>query len=317
MDVFIFQKLEEKTSRINDIWYRGDRGNVLDLESLDPEEVKFALLTDIEAIAANIIKKEIKQQERKILSIEGNISTLNDFKKHYNEYENYKKRLEEAIWSKLQQMQEFEYIRSKPTEEKLKKLDKENSEKIKKDIALFDEINKFLEKTPYEDRELLMIARKLQRRFDYFETYTVNYFKESLSIIKKAERTILAGKRYTIDDDIEKVIKDYGKDLEKENEVLKDIQSEKHKNEVAKDVKEKKSAMKINGKSTEERAQEFAELNHLLSYKFPDIDPQVCIIPGKEKPPETDRQSGDKEKRIRVARVKAQAKLKLLELVDV
>jgi ATP-dependent protease Clp ATPase subunit len=35
MDVFVFQKLEEKTSRINDIWFRGDRGNVLDLESLD------------------------------------------------------------------------------------------------------------------------------------------------------------------------------------------------------------------------------------------------------------------------------------------
>jgi hypothetical protein len=50
MDVFIFQKLEEKSNRINDIWYRGDRGNVLDLESLDPGEVKFALITNLEEL---------------------------------------------------------------------------------------------------------------------------------------------------------------------------------------------------------------------------------------------------------------------------
>jgi hypothetical protein len=317
MDVFIFQKLEEKTSRINDIWYRGDRGNVLDLESLDPEEVKFALLTDVTAIAATILKKEIKIQERKINIIGGNISTLRDFKSRYTQYENYKRRLEEAIWGKVQQMQDFEYIKSKPTEEKLEKLDKDNREKIKKDIALFDEINKFLGKTPYEDKELLMIARKLQHRFDYFETYTVNYFKESLAIVKKAERTILASKGYTVDDDIDKVIKDYEKDLQKEKENLEELQSDKHKREVEKGVQEKKSAMKITGKSIEERVEEFKSLNHLLSYKFADIDPQVCIIPDVEKSPETVQKDDGKEKRIRLARVKAQAKLKLLHLMEI
>ena len=195
--------------------------------------------------------------------------------------------------------------------------DKDKRERIKKDIVLFDEINTFLKKTPYDDRELLTIARKLQRRFDYFETYTVNYFKESLAIVKKAERTILASKGYTIDDDIDKVIKDYQKDLENENEILMDLQSEKHKNEVSKGVREKKSAMKINGKSTEERAEEFTELNHLLSYKFPDINPQVCVIPERERPPETTRKPDDKEKRIRIAKVKAQAKLKMLQLVEI
>src|SRR5690606_3983549 len=31
MDVFVFQKLDEKMHRINDIWFKGDRGNVLDI----------------------------------------------------------------------------------------------------------------------------------------------------------------------------------------------------------------------------------------------------------------------------------------------
>lgn len=316
MDVFIFQKLEEKTSRINDIWYRGDRGNVLDLESLDPEEVKFALLTDIEAIAATIIKKEIKLQERKINILTSNISTLNDFKSRYAQYENYKERLEKAVKSKAIEMSHFDYIKDKPTPDILKKFDKDNREKAKKDIELYDELTKFIEKTPYDDKELLVIARKLQRRFTYFESYTVNYFKEALSIVKKAERTILASKGYTVDDDIDKVIVDYQKDLDREKKALQELQSDSHKREVVQGVKEKKSAMKISGKTIDERVDEFRSLNHLLSYKFSHIDPMVCVIPNGEMPPEL-AQSNDKAKRIRVAKVKAQAKLKLLQLVTV
>jgi len=202
MDVFIFQKLEEKTSRINDIWYRGDRGNVLDLESLDPEEVKFALLTDISAIATSIIKKEVKLQERKVRFVEDSINTLKEFTRHYDNYEDYRKRLENSVEKWKNTLGEYDYIKTKPTREKLDKYDKESREKIKKDIELYNELIKFLEKIPYDDKELLAIARKLQRRFDYFDSWIINYFKESLAIVKKAERTVLASKGYTIDDDI-------------------------------------------------------------------------------------------------------------------
>ena len=57
MDVFVFQKLDEKTSRINNLWAQSDRGNVLDEESLDPNEVKFALVTDLSVL----MRFEIKQ----------------------------------------------------------------------------------------------------------------------------------------------------------------------------------------------------------------------------------------------------------------
>jgi superfamily II DNA/RNA helicase len=316
MDVFIFQKLEEKTSRINDIWYRGDRGNVLDLESLDPEEVKFALLTDIEAIAASIIKKELKRQDRKVENIRNNIRTLNEFSSNYRSYEEYKRRLENAIKIKKDEIAGFNYILNKPSKEKLEKLDKENREKINKDIKLYDELVRFLETTPYEDKELLAMARKLQRRYDYFETFTVNNFREKLSIIRKAEKTILASKGYTLDDDIEKVIAEYKKDLEKESGTLKDLESEGHKKKVEGEVKKKKSAMRVTGKPIQDRVKEFASLNHLLSYKFSSIDPQICIIPTKELPPVKSQERGGREKRLRIARAKAEAKLKLLKLLE-
>jgi hypothetical protein len=72
--------------------------------------------------------------------------------------------------------------------------------------------------------------------------------------------------------------------------------------------------MKISGKTIAERVDEFKNLNHLLSYKFSHIDPQVCVIPETEMPPEADV-SIDMKKRIRLAKVKAEAKLKLLKLM--
>lgn len=51
MDVFVLQKLEEKTARINDIFFREGSSNVLDLNDLDPGEMKYALISDIHEIA--------------------------------------------------------------------------------------------------------------------------------------------------------------------------------------------------------------------------------------------------------------------------
>lgn len=50
-DIFMFQKLEEKTARINTIWSTDGKDNVLDTEELNHEELKYALIRDIRVIA--------------------------------------------------------------------------------------------------------------------------------------------------------------------------------------------------------------------------------------------------------------------------
>ncbi len=45
-DIFLNQKLGEKTSRVNNIWSRSDRNTVLKLEDLNPDELKKGLITD-------------------------------------------------------------------------------------------------------------------------------------------------------------------------------------------------------------------------------------------------------------------------------
>lgn len=50
IDIFMFQKLEEKTSRINTIWSNDGR-SVLKIEEVNPSEIKYALIKDPEIIA--------------------------------------------------------------------------------------------------------------------------------------------------------------------------------------------------------------------------------------------------------------------------
>lgn len=51
MDIFIFQKLQEKTSRLNTLWSTDGRKNVLKLEEFDPAELKYALIRNPMTVA--------------------------------------------------------------------------------------------------------------------------------------------------------------------------------------------------------------------------------------------------------------------------
>ena len=51
IDIFMFQKLEDKTERINQIWTRNGNANELDTTAFNPAELKYELLSDPVAIA--------------------------------------------------------------------------------------------------------------------------------------------------------------------------------------------------------------------------------------------------------------------------
>lgn len=51
IDIFMFQKLEDKTERINQIWTKNGNTNELDTTAFNPAELKYELLTDPQAIA--------------------------------------------------------------------------------------------------------------------------------------------------------------------------------------------------------------------------------------------------------------------------
>lgn len=58
IDIFMFQKLEDKTERINQIWTKNGNRNELDTTAFNPAELKYELLTDPVAIA--VLEREYK-----------------------------------------------------------------------------------------------------------------------------------------------------------------------------------------------------------------------------------------------------------------
>lgn len=72
IDIFMFQKLEDKTERINQIWTKNGNLNELDTTAFNPAELKYELLTDPEQIARlERQNKNDKLEEKKV--IEGEI----------------------------------------------------------------------------------------------------------------------------------------------------------------------------------------------------------------------------------------------------
>ena len=61
IDVFMFQKLQDKTERINQFWTRSGNKNELDTTAFDPAELKFELMSDPVAIAT--LERENKSEK--------------------------------------------------------------------------------------------------------------------------------------------------------------------------------------------------------------------------------------------------------------
>lgn len=83
MDIFMFQKLEEKTERINQIWNKDGQTNELNTEDFNPSELKYELITDPMTLAQLQVEDDIVKFDEKIDDINLEYSTLNNFKAEY------------------------------------------------------------------------------------------------------------------------------------------------------------------------------------------------------------------------------------------
>ena len=282
MDVFVFQKLEEKTSRINDIWYRGDRGNVLDLEALDPEEVKFALITDIEVIA-NMKRKLLKaEMERRLNVVNGSLDTLARFDIILRRFFALRQQAVEHLAKAKVRLAEIEFTQfsyQRYSEKELANVKEEVRETM---LA----IETFLESSTQTDKELLRIGRVLSKDIYPVDTrnhYLFSEFKQYLSNVKKAEKTILSQKGFTINDNIQEIIGAYKRDQGAIEAEIIHADSDEFFEMLKAEAIQKKSALAVNGATVEERAAEFAKLNYLLSYKSMDVTADSCMLPDKER----------------------------------
>ena len=84
MDIFMFQKLEEKTERINQIWNKDGQTNELNTEDFNPAELKYELITDPKTLAKLEVDDKLKVFEEKIDDKVNELNALRNFESEYN-----------------------------------------------------------------------------------------------------------------------------------------------------------------------------------------------------------------------------------------
>lgn len=307
MDVFVFQKLEEKTHRINDIWYRGDRGNVLDLESLDPEDVKLALISDVNLIAEARRRVLVREAEVQLAIQRQRLKMLGSFESDLVKLSRARDSVLTLLKNETRGLRYHPYFQKPPTEEELSKMDKVSQrdalafQKKHKALTAFEAIE-----SP-EDAVVLKTAYLLKGK----DRYTVNLvmeFKEALARLKRAENAVLKPMGMSVGNlDLESVLSTCrGREAELEGR-LDYLKSPGCMEEMYAEAFERKSALAVDGKDVQARVEEFKRYNHLLGILMGANTGGSCQLP----------QPDNRDERAKKLAFRARAvlvKMRLMEL---
>jgi len=327
MDVFVFQKLEEKTARINDIWYKSDRGNVLDQESLDPEEIKFALFSDVQELARIKLETKAKEILRRFENVTGNLKVLEEFNATLKAFQNIKAYLisdtiqkSEVVFREFLRVYDTEILRNYNFREMSAEARKTFKETVQKHI---DDLAVLQQQPQYDDKDLLKKADKTltiyqkingDNGYYYRWSNTISSYRELLSKVKKTEKTVLEPKGYSVNDDILKIVNDYKEDLDVIQREINYLKSAEGREEVTKEVKEAKERFAVTGKNPEEQAKGFQSLNYLLAYKAGQTTENYTPFRGNLLPPVAPVNTDKKAKRKRKIEIEAEALILILKL---
>ncbi len=307
-DIFIFQKLQEKTSRINSIWSMDGRSNVLDTTDFDPSELKYTLISDVNVLLTleiGSIQKNLEDNVAVYNQLIAGIQTLESKVHFLSPYRYQAIKRELNSWLRGANLPLYEDDKQLSSFENWKALIK----KVISTMKVKNDGDGNLITSVYWDRgnvyEVDKEGNPLKRysRVEPFEIRT-NAFSEATipsRDIQKAYETYFAPNGIAFDiipyDDPQYVDQRYSWDLPKnpfiselkvkyENELakfndeLEKLKSEEYQNSLRRDIIERIEEMRVATKNINAVVSDFAKLNYLLSDKKVTIEPsQVATIP--------------------------------------
>jgi hypothetical protein len=274
MDIFMFQKLEEKTARVNDIWYKAGRGNVLDQEALDPEEIKLALFSKIDVLAKLRYDFVMKDLNRRYVVNNTSVEALEKYKARYDSYV----ATRDIVIKRLKEYNKTLHAKILPVSGSMAKryfdsLDKkEQTGILKKGLALVNDLSSFFVGTEQNDKAILKLGKDINTLLvlmNYNQDWSLNNSISNLttlvSFVRKTEREMLTPRGLSAGDSVRLIdeLKEEQKMIKARHEYL---QTPKGMAEIKQEVIEKKEKFAVRGMSAVERAVEFANLNYLLTY---------------------------------------------------
>lgn len=263
MDIFMFQKLEEKTARINAIWDFDGNQSTLDTRDFDPAELKYVLIKEPRRIAELEAQERGLQIEDELTTIEAQLNTLQDLR-----------RARSTVFSRLEEIATaVEYYRELPAEAK------QDPNELRRQASYILRAKKLKDGRLVEDIEEEMrqqVGRYGYRNNPFSAAWITPYmglkapywyadWKKSLVSYNQAVNDILKPKGL---DESEAAIQQAINQLEQEKAQKEEekgkLNDQERLQERAAAIAAKKEAEGIAPASVRERIAQFSALNYLL-----------------------------------------------------
>ena len=261
MDIFMFQKLEEKTRRINSIWNYDGKTNVLSVEEIDPREQKMALVSNPMVIAELESENDLTKLEEQKSYIEANIENAGNISQFISTRDKFHKDLIEII-------NIIAPDKANTSTENMARIF-ENALKTGKigDGENERDVNQVVKASGVSTYSLSFI----DYRGDLTKPWDYGRMKGSVVMLKKAKRDFL--EKYGIGegkDALDGFIENENRKIGQIQNDIANLKSEEYLRKRAYEIEQERAEKKIRFASVEERVEEFKKLNYLLSDKRED-----------------------------------------------
>ena len=272
VDVFMFQKLEEKTSRINSIWYRAGRTNVLDVDNFDPKELKLGLMTDPTERARVVIKNQAKTIDSKIEVIDEYINELTESKVLIESTE----KLNNDVQSYLNKSIEGLNLELLTIEKRLSIDSYERKAEMDKDTRTKLSISTLLSKKEDPQARIAIVKKFAKIEIANSGRWTSNYstyerirsaekLDKDTKRLDRLQKNVLDQHALKLSDNLDPLIGTYESDKVKLTDSKAEIESKDSFDKLIKQYEDERSAADKKSMSVAERVKQFTKHNHLLS----------------------------------------------------
>lgn len=347
IDPFLFQLLEEKTARINDIWSRANRSNVLNVDKFDPAELKRGLMTNPDSIAKVTRDEKLKEIVPALAVATGFLEDLQGAEKTI---ERYNKSLEwlRGVMKRSEAILRYQIGREEA--EMAQETAPSRIEPIRKRIERYETLINDARDNPRDNKAMYRLLKSANNLFLSLNQWVVSreltsqgfnaFYHSSASseirdldgIIKdeksldSVQKGILSRAGMSLSDDLSPLIAEYAQEVGRLGEEMAVIKSEDWlKAETAKAQKELDERAD-RSQSLAVRVKQFESMNHLLGcyMNVNECSVESPVIRNIEQIEEavvmpTDADAEAKAKKIKIAKAfsfAAKARLQFLKLQD-
>jgi len=228
-DAFTYQKLEEKTARINDIFDRNDKSNMLDVGEEDREAVKWALVDDLSQVAKAKIKDKKTAIHKEIEVVRGNIKSIENVSYLISNTDSHVKIIRNFndLYFKYADISGYEDFNANDPFEQFKAISRQEDSIYQKlmdsNVSNYYSFRRELSSTMYQIKQLKKDYKKLDKLdADIKDKYNVSIYSEELDGVKEGmEKSIddltLEGSRISSTEYFDKVLSDLEAERKKFN----------------------------------------------------------------------------------------------------